>query len=201
MDIAKHRPAEKALRDEPADGNPGGCRSNGNKVTGRARILLADDHRGMLDIVARLLTEEFEIVAAVENGERAVEAAAALDPNVVILDISMPVMNGIEAAMRLKASGSRAKVIFLTVQAQAEFVSKAFSTGAFGYVLKPRLATDLIPAVREVLEDRTFPPQSPGIDEDVAEVQSQQPPSARPVEAHPEKGMRETFHNSLIQPA
>jgi DNA-binding NarL/FixJ family response regulator len=131
----------------------------------RARILLADDHQGMLDIVARLLTEEFDVIAAVENGKVAVEAAAALDPDVIILDISMPVMNGIEAALHLKKSGSRAKVVFLTVQARSDLVTTAFSTGALGYVLKPRLASDLLPAIREVLEDRVFSSPSLKVDE------------------------------------
>jgi len=127
--------------------------------------LLADDHQAVLGTVARLLAVDFDVVGAVENGELAVEAVVALDPDIVVLDISMPVMNGIEAASRLKKSGSRARVIFLTVQTQPDFVTAAFLAGALGYVLKPRVCTDLVPAIREVLEGRIFASPSLGINE------------------------------------
>jgi DNA-binding NarL/FixJ family response regulator len=120
------------------------------------RILLADDQSEMLEKVAELLHDEFDVVGAVENGERAMEFTARHDPDLLILDISMPVLNGIHTASRLKAAGSRAKVIFLTVHRDRDFVNAAFSAGALGYVLKPRLATDLVPAVRLVLQGRVF---------------------------------------------
>jgi len=129
-----------------------------------ARLLLADDHRAVLDTVTRLLAVDFDVVGAVENGELAVQAVASLDPDVVVLDISMPVMNGIEAASRLKKSGSRARLIFLTVQTQPDFVTAAFSVGAVGYVVKPCLSNDLIPAIREALEGRIFVSPSLGVD-------------------------------------
>jgi DNA-binding NarL/FixJ family response regulator len=110
----------------------------------------------MLQAVARLLENEFDVIAAVANGERAIEAAVRLAPDLLVLDISMPVLNGIEAASRLKESGSRAKVIFLTVNEDPYIVEAALSFGARGYVLKQRLATDLIPAIRQVLHDRIF---------------------------------------------
>jgi CheY-like chemotaxis protein len=81
----------------------------------RIRILLADDQREILETVARLLKDEFDVIVTVANGERAIEAAVRLAPDLVVLDISMPVLNGIDAAACLKESGSRAKVIFLTV--------------------------------------------------------------------------------------
>jgi len=85
-----------------------------------------------------------------------------LGPDVIITDISMPVLNGIEAAIQLRASGSKAKVIFLTVHSDPEFVRACLAAGASGYVLKTRLATDLLPAVKEVLAGRTFvPPEFP----------------------------------------
>jgi len=80
---------------------------------GSARILLADDHQPMLETVARVLAVDFDVVGAVANGKLAVEAVAALGPDIVVLDISMPVMGGLEAASLLKQSGSRARVIFL----------------------------------------------------------------------------------------
>ena len=139
---------------------------------GCTRILLADDHQGFLATVVRLLAADFDVVGAVENGELAVQAAASLDPDVVVLDIAMPVMNGIEAACRLKKSGSRASVIFLTVQTQPDFVTAAFSAGALGYVLKPRLITDLVPAIREALEGRIFASSSLGMDETAGTLSS-----------------------------
>ena len=118
--------------------------------------MLAGDYPAILEKAARLLAVDFDVVGAVENGKLAVEAVAALDPDIVVLDISMPVMDGLKAASLLKQSGSRARVIFLTVQAQPEFVSAAFWAGAKGYVLKACLITDLVPAIREVLEGRVF---------------------------------------------
>jgi DNA-binding NarL/FixJ family response regulator len=122
----------------------------------KIRILLADDQQEMLETVARLLEDEFDVIVAVANGERAIEAAIRLDPDLLVLDISMPVLNGIEAASRLKEHGSRAKVVFLTVHEDADIVEATFSVGASGYVLKQRLATDLVPAIRQVLHDRIF---------------------------------------------
>jgi DNA-binding NarL/FixJ family response regulator len=122
----------------------------------RIRILLADDQQEMLEAVARLLEDEFDVIAAVTTGERVIEAALRLAPDLLVLDISMPVLNGIEAAACLKKSGSRAKVIFLTVNADPDIVEMALSIGALGYVLKPHLTADLIPAIRQVLQDRVF---------------------------------------------
>jgi DNA-binding NarL/FixJ family response regulator len=122
----------------------------------KIRILLADDQREILQTAMRLLENEFEVVAAVANGELAIEAAARLAPDLIVLDISMPVLNGIEAACRLKESGSRAKVVFLTVHEDPVLVEAALSAGARGYVLKQRLATDLIPSIRQVLDDFIF---------------------------------------------
>lgn len=122
----------------------------------KIKILLADDQQEMLETVARLLENEFDVVAAVTNGERAIEAAVRLAPDLLVLDISMPVMNGLEAAARLKEVGSNARVIFLTVHDDPVIAEAAFSIGARGYVLKQRLAQDLILAIREALDDRIF---------------------------------------------
>jgi DNA-binding NarL/FixJ family response regulator len=122
----------------------------------RIRILLADDQPEMLAAVTRLLEDEFDIVAAIVNGEEAIEAVASLDPDLLVLDISMPALNGLEAASRLKSSALRTKIIFLTVHEDIDFVEAAFLAGALGYVLKGRFTTDLIPAIREVLQGRVF---------------------------------------------
>jgi CheY-like chemotaxis protein len=119
-------------------------------------ILLADDQEEMRRTVAHLLEREFHVVGTVENGERVLQLVQSLAPDILVLDISMPVLNGIEAAIRLKESGSQAKVIFLTVHEDADFLEAARSVGALGYVLKSSLAHDLVPAVRRVLEGNTF---------------------------------------------
>jgi DNA-binding NarL/FixJ family response regulator len=122
----------------------------------KKRILLADDQQEMLEAVARLLEDEFDVVGTVKNGEQAIEAATRLAPDILVFDISMPVMNGLEAALRLKGSGSKAKVIFLTVNEDPVIVEAALSFGALGYVLKQRLVRDLIPAIHHAIENRVF---------------------------------------------
>jgi DNA-binding NarL/FixJ family response regulator len=120
------------------------------------KILLADDQAEMRRTVAQLLEGEFQVVGAVENGKRVLELAPSLDPDILVLDICMPVLNGIEAALQLKESGSRAKVIFLTVHEDADFFEATRSVGAVGYVLKPSLAQDLLPAIHRALEGTSF---------------------------------------------
>jgi DNA-binding NarL/FixJ family response regulator len=122
----------------------------------RARILVAEDHELMRDRVVRLLNREFDVVEAVENGEALLEAAVRLKPDVCVLDISMPLLSGIETLIHLKQSHSPAKVIFLTIHNDSDFVGAAFKSGAEGYVFKTRMVADLVFAVREVLAGRTF---------------------------------------------
>ncbi len=122
----------------------------------KTRILLADDHRGVRDFVEALLDPTFEVVGSVENGEALLEAASRLQPDVIITDISMPILSGIEAAQMLKKSGSTAKLLFLTVHSDSEFVRACLDAGASGYVVKPRMDSDLMRAVREVLANRIF---------------------------------------------
>ncbi len=122
----------------------------------RVRILLADDHTEMLKRVVHLLQSEFEVVGAVNDGQALLEAASKLRPDVVVLDISMPVMNGLEAADRLRKTGSRAKVVFLTLHEEPDFVHDSLAKGALCYVVKPRLTSDLVPAIKEALANRSF---------------------------------------------
>ena len=131
---------------------------NRANVTGDVRVVVADDQQPVLDAISQVLDGEFHVVAAVQDGERVVEAANRLNPDLLLLDISMPVLSGIEAAARLKLNESpRApKLIFVTVHDDPDYVEAAFAVGARGYVLKRRLAVDLLPAIREVLEGRTF---------------------------------------------
>ncbi len=122
----------------------------------RVRILLADDHREMLQRVVHLLRSEFEVVGAVNDGQALLEAASKLRPDVVVLDISMPVLNGLEATDRLREVGSRAKVVFLTVHEEPDFVHESLAKGALCYVVKPRLTSDLVPAIKEAVANRSF---------------------------------------------
>ena len=122
----------------------------------RARILVAEDHELMRNQVVRLLRREFDVLEAVTNGKALLEAAARLKPDVCVLDISMPELNGIETIAHLKQNQSSPKVIFLTIHNDADFVGAAFKSGAEGYVFKTRMGADLVIAVREVLAGRTF---------------------------------------------
>lgn len=120
------------------------------------RVLLADDSPSMLHAARRILEPEFEIVGTVDDGQAVIEAAESLKPDVLILDISMAAMNGLEAARLLTRLGCKAKIVFLTVHKDVEFVEEAFLAGAMGYVIKPRLGTDLLVAVQEALIGHTF---------------------------------------------
>ena len=129
---------------------------NGRKGHTLVRVLLADDSPPMLQAARRILEPEFQIVGTVDDGQDVLEATETLKPDVLILDISMGVMSGLEAARLLTRIGSKAKIVFLTVHDDQEFVEEAFSAGAVGYVTKPRLGTDLLVAVREAMIGHTF---------------------------------------------
>jgi DNA-binding NarL/FixJ family response regulator len=120
------------------------------------RVLLADDQEEMLRTIAELLEGEVDVIAAVGDAKRVVEIAPGLAPDILILDVCMPELTGIEAAIRLKESGLDAKVIFLTVHEDPDFVQAAFAAGALGYVLKQSVATDLVPAIRSALAGQLF---------------------------------------------
>ena len=120
------------------------------------RILLADDHPKFPEMTERLLGKQFEVVAKVCDGQAMFEEALRLKPDVIVSDISMPILNGVDAAERLKESGCQPPIIFLTVHADSELIRRCLSTGAFGYVLKYRIATELIPAIHEALAGHIF---------------------------------------------
>ena len=120
-------------------------------------ILLADDHPGALAQAVRVLSREHGIVGTVTNGLELLEAVPRLDPDVIVLDVSMPLLDGFEAVRRLKKRGGcRSKLIFLTIWEDADFVREAMDLGADAYVVKSRLASDLMPAVSEVLLEHKF---------------------------------------------
>ena len=122
----------------------------------RIRVVLADDHREVIAKIRGVLGDEFEIIEAAENGHQAVTAVLALDPDIFVTDISMPVLNGLQAARSIQKTNSRVKIIFLTIHEDRDFIAAAFSAGATGYVTKRRLSTDLVVAIQEALKGRAF---------------------------------------------
>jgi DNA-binding NarL/FixJ family response regulator len=124
----------------------------------RSRVLIADDHPIVLERVSAMLESEFEIVAAVSDGLAAVDAALVLQPDLAILDISMPILSGFEAAARIADGGRAPRILFLTVHEDPEFVEAARSVGAHGYVVKRTIAAELLTAVRRILNgEPAFP--------------------------------------------
>jgi DNA-binding NarL/FixJ family response regulator len=122
----------------------------------RARILLADDHPRFPEMEARLLEPEFDVVGKVGDGQALIEEALRLNPDIIITDIAMPVLDGIEAVDRLKQSGCTSRIVFLSVHNDADFVHRCLSTGALGYVEKSRIASELVPAIRVALAGNIF---------------------------------------------
>lgn len=124
----------------------------------KASVVIADDNTHVLDHVRRTLerNQEFRIVAALNDGSAVVQECARLKPDVIILDISMGTVSGIDVAQQLRDSGCLSKIIFLTVHEDRDFMNAAFGAGASGYVVKSRLGTDLISAVHSVLSDKAF---------------------------------------------
>lgn len=122
----------------------------------RPRVLVADDHQALLDRVVSMLEQDFRVIGAVTDGARLVEAEAALHPDVLVVDISMPGMSGLEAAERIRSRGSHAAVVCLTAHVERGLVEAALDAGALGYVVKTSLAHDLVPAIRAALEGRRF---------------------------------------------
>ena len=122
----------------------------------RRRVIIADDSSMISDKVRLLLEPAFDVVAAVSDGIELLEAIPTFLPEIGVIDISMPRMGGIEAIRQLKSHGSEMVVVFLTVNEDPDFVQAAFESGATGYVLKPRMVIDLLPAIRRALNGQTF---------------------------------------------
>lgn len=122
----------------------------------KARILLADDHPRFPEMETRLLEAEFEVVGRVGDGQALVEEAMRLKPDVIVTDISMPILDGIAAVDRLKESGNSSRIVFLSVHTDTDFVRKCLSAGAFGYVVKSRVASELVLAIRHALAGNIF---------------------------------------------
>jgi len=120
------------------------------------RIVLADDQKEMLQTVVLILKDKFRVVGTAENGTDAVDLTTRLSPDVLVLDVCMPVENGIAAAHHLRDLGSKTRVIFLTVNHDREFVEAAMSAGALGYVLKQSLAAELVPAIWSAMDGNIY---------------------------------------------
>lgn len=127
----------------------------------RAGVILADDNPAMVECAGGLLTPEFEILGAAADGQAALDLIDRLEPDLAVLDISMPVLNGLSVAKRLAEHGPIPRIVFLTVHEDPAYISRALSTGALGYVIKSRMDPDLCLAVRAALTGRHF--VSPGI--------------------------------------
>jgi len=122
----------------------------------KPRVLLADDHKIMIEGLKDLLKGEFEIVGSVEDGRALVEQASTLYPDVIVADISMPQLNGIEAARQIKKTDNNIKIVFLTMHPDATYAANAFEAGASGFVLKHSASSELITAIHEAIKGRTY---------------------------------------------
>ena len=122
----------------------------------RPRILLADDHHELLEAEIALLLPHFDVVGVTTDGISLISEVQRLNPEVVVVDITMPMMNGIDAVHKLRQSGASAKFVFLTINTGAEFVQACQDVGALGYVWKSRMKTHLIPAIEAALKNLTY---------------------------------------------
>lgn len=122
----------------------------------RPRIVMADDHRIVVEGIRSLLESEFNLIEIAENGVQLVEAAIRLAPDVILADITMPRLNGIEALEQLRSLNCTAKVIILTMHKDATYAARALRAGASGFVLKHSASSELVTAIREALTGRTY---------------------------------------------
>ncbi|SPP65231.1 response regulator [Nitrospira lenta] len=122
----------------------------------KPRILLADDHTMFVEALHKVLEPEFDLVGSVGDGRALLEAAPRLKPDVILLDLSMPLLNGIDAAQQLRQSLPSVKVVFLSMHGDPTYVTEAFRAGASGYVLKRASATELIQAIRIALRGHLY---------------------------------------------
>lgn len=122
----------------------------------RPRVVVAEDLSPVLTTVVTLLRESFDVVGMVSDGRAALEATLELEPDLVVLDISMPLMSGIEVAQELKKLGNKAKIVFLTVHEDTDILKTCHAAGGLGYVVKLLMDTDLVLAINEALSGHRF---------------------------------------------
>ena len=122
----------------------------------RVRILLADDHTLFCNLLRDLLEPEYEVVGSVSDGRELLKAAGALDPDVVLVDIGMPSLNGLDAGRRLKQANPKIKLIYLTMNNNVEYAREALQAGAAAFILKNSKSSDLLRAIRDALKGVTY---------------------------------------------
>jgi len=138
----------------------------------RSRILIADDHRLMAEVCKTLLQPEFDVVGTVGNGQELLRAAVKLRPDMVLVDVGMPVLNGLDAGKQLKELLPAVKLVYLTMYTDPEIAMEAFDRGARGFLLKTCAADEVVSAVRGVLRGNTF--LSPALKERIARLRRRQ---------------------------
>jgi len=148
----------------------------------RPRVLLADDHTLLLEAFQKMLADDCEIVGAVSNGRDLVAAAVKLRPDVVVVDIAMPLLNGVDAARQLKRDLPDVRIVFLTMNEDAALAAEAFRAGAAAYLLKRSAGPELLTAIRQVMGGRFY--MTPLVTEAVVGTMLQGPQSA-PVQLTP----------------
>jgi DNA-binding NarL/FixJ family response regulator len=133
-------------------------------MTNRSRVLIADDHTLVAELCKKLLESEFDVVGTVSDGRALVRAAGELKPDVIVVDVAMPVLNGLDAARQVKEILPAVKVVYLTMNPDVEIAAEAFRRGAHGYLLKTCAAAELVLGVRDVLRGRSY--MSPALSRD-----------------------------------
>ncbi len=133
----------------------------------RARILLADDNTPVLKVTAKMLASSFDVVGMAHDGQDLVSKALLLAPDVIVVDITMPVMTGIEAAQQLRKAGLAARLVFLTIHSENEFIRACLEEGALGYVIKAHMKDDLVPAINAAMAGKLFVSPTLAMSEDL----------------------------------
>jgi DNA-binding NarL/FixJ family response regulator len=142
----------------------------------RPRVLIADDHLMVAEALKSLLAAEFDLVGVVEDGRTLLEAVGTLRPDVIVADVAMPGLNGIDALVQLRQGGNRVPVVFLTMHRDVSFARRALEAGASGFVLKHSAPFELVSAIRTALEGKTY--LTPQIAAEVLEAMKEEPARA-----------------------
>jgi DNA-binding NarL/FixJ family response regulator len=125
-------------------------------MTNRSRILIADDHTLVAELCKRLLEIEFDVVGVVSDGRALVRAAGDLKPDVIVVDVAMPILNGLDAGQQVKEMLPTVKLVYLTMNTDDDVAAEAFARGASGYLLKTCAAAEMVQAVRDVLRGKSY---------------------------------------------
>jgi DNA-binding NarL/FixJ family response regulator len=157
----------------------------------RPKVLIADDHSMVIDGLRSLLEPEFEVVGAVNDGRAVLPEVRKLQPDVVVIDISMPLLNGLDCTRQLHDTGCTAKILILTMHMDATLAQEALAAGASGYLLKSSPGSELKGALRDVLQGRTY--LSPGVTRDAVEIMGRMTSIHEDVWAHLTSRQREVL--------